>query len=75
MLTMEGYLIAPTFVHAGSKKAAVLSCLMSLTGFRAYHRWTQSGFRRFLHENGFVAVEEALLDASFPLAYAVAEKA
>ncbi len=75
VLTPEGYLIAPTFVHAGSKKAEVLSRLMSLTGFRAYHKWTQSGFSRFLNENGFVFVEEALLEASFPLAYAVVQKA
>ncbi len=75
VLTTEGYLIAPTFVHAGSKKAAVLSRLMTLTGFRAYHRWTQSSFRQFLRENGFVTVEETLLDASFPLAYVVCNKA
>ena len=75
VLAPGGYLIAPTFVHADSKKAAFLSRLMSLTGFRAYHKWTQSSFGRFLNENGFEFVEEALLEASFPLAYAVVQKA
>ena len=75
VLTPEGYLIAPTFVHAGSKKAMFLSRLMSLTGFRAYHKWTLSGFCQFLNENTFEIVEKMLLNASFPLAYVVVKKA
>ena len=74
VLTPGGYLIAPTFVHADSKKAAFLSQLMSLTGFRAYYKWTLSGFCRFLNENTFEIVEEMLLNASFPLAYVVVKK-
>lgn len=75
VLVADGYLIAPTFVHAGSKKAAFLSRLMSLTGFRAYHKWTQQSYCQFLNENGFEIVEQALLDASFSLAYTVVKKA
>jgi phosphatidylethanolamine/phosphatidyl-N-methylethanolamine N-methyltransferase len=41
VLKKDGVLIAPTFVHAQSKKAAVLSRIMGIAGFRAYHRWTQ----------------------------------
>ncbi len=71
VLKPEGVLIAPTFVHAGSRKAAVLSRLMSLTGFRAYHKWTEESFHDFLGQNGFELLESSLLHASFPLAYVV----
>jgi ubiquinone/menaquinone biosynthesis C-methylase UbiE len=74
VLKPEGVLIAPTFVHAGSRKAAFLSRLMSLTGFRAYHKWTQQSYHAFLEQNGFTVVNFALYRASFPLAYAVAKK-
>jgi ubiquinone/menaquinone biosynthesis C-methylase UbiE len=74
VLAPQGVLIAPTFVHAGSRKAAVLSRLMSVSGFRAYHKWTEPGYHAFLAQNGFAVIESALLQASFPLAYAVALK-
>jgi ubiquinone/menaquinone biosynthesis C-methylase UbiE len=74
VLKPEGVLIAPTFVHAGSRKAAFLSRLMSLTGFRAYHKWTQQSYHAFLEQNGFTVVNFALYRASFPLAYAVAKR-
>ena len=74
VLKSEGKLIAPTFIHANSKKAAILSRLMLLTGFRAYHRWTQQSYHAFLDKNGFAVVDSALLNASFPLEYTVAKK-
>ena len=48
VLKPGGYLIAPTFVHAGNRKAAFLSRLMYLIGFRASHRWTQESYLDFL---------------------------
>ncbi len=74
VLKPGGKLIAPTFVHAGSRKAAFLSRLMSITGFRAYHKWTEQSYQAFLGKNGFTVVDAALLNASFPLAYVVAER-
>lgn len=74
VLKPEGVLIAPTFVHAGNTKAAILSRLMSLTGFRAYHKWTEKSFHDFLKQNGFKLLESTLLQASFPLAYVVVRK-
>lgn len=70
VLKPGGILFAPTFVHADSKKAAFLSRLMSLTGFRAYHKWNMNGFLRFMEANGFKPIESELFQASFPLAYA-----
>ena len=74
VLKAAGKLIAPTFVHAGSKKAAILSRVMSFTGFRAYHRWTERSYYTFLEENGFIVMDSLVLKASFPLAYVVAKQ-
>ena len=76
VLKPDGKLIAPTFVHADSKKAAILSKLMSsFTGFRAYHKWTGQSYHAFLKQNGFAISDFTMLKASFPLAYVAAEKA
>jgi len=74
ILKPGGLLFAPIFIHAGSKKAALLSYIMSLTGFRAYHKWTLQSFQTFLEENEFSIVDSSLLKASFPLAYIVAKE-
>ncbi|MEX1307916.1 MAG: class I SAM-dependent methyltransferase [Eubacteriales bacterium] len=73
VLKKGGYMIAPTFVHAGSKKAALMSKLMSWTGFRAYHKWTQISFCRFIDDYGFDIVQAEILESSFPLVYLVAK--
>ena len=73
VLREDGLLFAPTFIHTGSKKAAILSQLMSLTGFRTYHKWTMTSFRAFLEENGYSIVDSSLIKASFPLAYVLAK--
>lgn len=74
VLKPGGRLIAPTFIHGGSLKAAILSPLMSLTGFRAYHKWTQQGYHAFLEKNGFEILNSELIKASFPLAYVAAKQ-
>lgn len=74
VLKPEGRLIAPTFMHSGSIKVGILSKLMLLTGFRAYHKWTQQSYHTFLGENGFAVVDSIMIKASFPIAYVVAKK-
>ncbi len=73
VLTPDGCLVAPTFVYVG-KKAAVLSRLMSLTGFRVYHKWSEKSYLQFLVDNGFSMTEGVLLKSSFPIAYVEARK-
>lgn len=73
VLSPGGVLIAPTYIHAGSTRAVILSRLMSVTGFRAYHKWDQQGYHRFLEKNGFSIEESEVLEARFPLAYVVAK--
>ena len=72
VLKPEGLLFAPTFIHAESRKAMLLSLFMSLTGFRTYHKWTFESYQAFLKENGFSIVNSSLLKATFPLAYVTA---
>ena len=72
VLKPTGLLIAPTFVHANSSKAAFLSRLMSFTGFKAYHKWTQESYHDFLEQNGFTIVQSDILQASFPMDFVVA---
>lgn len=74
VLAKDSIMIAPTFVYAGNKKAALLSKLMTLTGFRAYHKWTEQSYMQFLKDNGFAIIDNTLLKASFPLAYVVAKR-
>ena len=69
VLSPEGVLIAPCFVHSQNKKAELLSKVMSLSGFKAYHKWTEQSYEEFLSENEFVIVEKTLLQASFPMIY------
>lgn len=73
VLKPEGRLIAPTFVHAESLKAEVLSRLMRITGFRAYHKWTEQSYHKFLNKNSFKVLESKVFQASFPLNYVVAK--
>lgn len=72
VLKPDGRLIAPTYIHAGNIKAAIFSRLMSLGGFRAYHKWTWQSYNTFLENNGYAIVEIKLIEASFPLAFVVA---
>lgn len=74
VLKPDGLLFAPTFIHAGGVKTALLSRLMSLTGFRAYHKWTFESYQSFLEDNGFTITDAKLLPASFPLAYMVGKQ-
>ncbi len=69
VLKPDGMLIAPTFVHAETKKAAVLSRLLSVTGFRAYHRWTRCSYIRFLQDSGFTVEDTEMLPTPFPFVY------
>lgn len=73
VLKRDGRMIAPTFLHAGNMKAAILSRLMFFTGFRVYHKWTQQSYQAFLEQNGFRIVDSDLIQATVPIAYAVAQ--
>jgi ubiquinone/menaquinone biosynthesis C-methylase UbiE len=72
VLKKGGILFAPTFVHANSLKAKILSRLVSVTGFKAYHKWTKESYCDYIEANGFDIIESAMIKASFPLAYVCA---
>lgn len=75
VLKSSGVLIAPTFIHAENDRKGILkAALMEKFGFRAYSRWTEAGYSRFLQENGFIIDYNTVLRADFPLAYVEAHK-
>ncbi len=72
VLKSDGFLICPTYCHGASLKARCISFLMSLTGFRAHHKWTVEGFRRFLEEHQFHLEQYDVIADKIPVAFAVA---
>ena len=69
ILKPNGILIVPTFIHGEGFKAFLFSRIASVTGFRAYHRWTLQTYCRFLEENGWTVQALEKLPASIPMAY------
>ncbi|MDD3268508.1 MAG: class I SAM-dependent methyltransferase [Syntrophomonadaceae bacterium] len=73
VLKPDGRLIAPTYIHAGNIKAAIFSRLMSLSGFRAYHKWNWQSYNLFMERNAYEIVDIKIIKASFPLVFMVAK--
>ena len=69
VLKSDGLLFAPTYVH-GTRRPSLRMRLMSLGGFRVYHRWTAGELQAYVERFGF-SVETAILlnDSIAPLCY------
>lgn len=75
VLTEDGVLIAPTFVHGKISAAAMLqSRLMRLVGFPLQQKWSADDYHHFLTDNGWHIEKAVELKASFPLAYVACRK-
>lgn len=75
VLKDDGVLIAPCFVHKGSRGGMLLSYMLELfTKFPANNRWTKSAYCDFLSENGFKVNKSIVLKASFQLCYTECNK-
>ncbi len=75
VLKDDGVLIAPCFVHKGSKGGIILSHILEVfTKFPANNRWTKSSYCDFLSEDGFTVNTSTILKASFPLCYTECKK-
>ena len=74
VLKDDGILIAPTFTHKSSIKSKVLWKLMSIVGFKAYSKWTNDEYIKFIKSNGFKIKKSKKIKATFELAYVVAIK-
>ena len=74
VLKPGGMLVAPTFIHRENKKAEILSKIMEVTGFKAFHKWTLSEYLDFLRHYGFSIDKSKVFQASFPIAFVVLKK-
>ena len=72
VLKPEGLLIAPAYCHGENLKARFVSWLISLTGFKAYHKFTVRSFSDFIEREGFSLLKNQVLKSRFPLAYVLA---
>jgi phosphatidylethanolamine/phosphatidyl-N-methylethanolamine N-methyltransferase len=75
VLKPEGILIAPTFCHGVNWRSRLISGLMSLTGFKSYHRFTIGEFFGVIASSGFAIVRKDISKDFIPLAYVVAQPA
>jgi ubiquinone/menaquinone biosynthesis C-methylase UbiE len=72
VLKENGILIAPTFCHGENWRSRLLSRMMSLTGFRSYHRFRTGEFFDLLASCGFKIVTKDISDDFIPLSYVFA---
>lgn len=68
-------LVAPTFCHGQTLRSRLMSRVLGLFGFRAYHRYTLATLCGEVERAGLVVVSCDLLPGMFPLAYLVAQVA
>ena len=72
VLKPDGLLIAPGYCHGENLKARFVSWLISLTGFKAYHKFTVRSFSEFIEGAGFSIFKNQVLKSRFPLVYVLA---
>lgn len=74
VLKNDGLLIAPTFLHGETWLSRIASRIMSFSGFKAYNKWSEKNFIKFIEESGYTVVEKRRLSGILPLLYIVAGK-
>lgn len=74
VLRNNGILIAPTYCHGNSFKSKVISNIMSIVGFKAYHKWSIPGFENFIISNRFKVIQNDRIEDTIPLAFVAARK-
>lgn len=74
VLKSDGILIAPTFLHGETWLSNITSKIMSISGFKAYGKWSEKSFVKFLEDNGYEVVEKKIFSGILPLLYVVAKK-
>jgi ubiquinone/menaquinone biosynthesis C-methylase UbiE len=74
VLKPDGRAILPTFCHGENIKSRIISCIMSLSGFKARNKWSTESFKKFVEYNGFKVLKCRVIRGKIPLAYVLAEK-
>lgn len=72
VLKPGGLLVAPTYCHGQTLVAHIASRLMTLTGFRAYRRFTYTSYILLIKRSGFRVEKLDVWPGAIPLAYVTA---
>ena len=75
VLKVEGKLLPPTFCHGEGMKSKIISRIMSITGFPAYHRFTIEELMNLIECSGFIIEKKEIIEDAIPMAFIVAQKA
>jgi ubiquinone/menaquinone biosynthesis C-methylase UbiE len=75
VLRPGGRVFTPTFCHGEGLKSRIISWIMSLTGFPAYHRFTIVELTTLIERSGFTIIRKEIIKDAIPMAYLVGEKA
>jgi ubiquinone/menaquinone biosynthesis C-methylase UbiE len=70
----EGLLIIPTYLHGSGFLSRIISSIMSISGFRAYHRWSAESFEKFIESCGYTILKNIRIKDKIPLLYISAVK-
>lgn len=74
VLRAGGVLVAPTYLHAETARAAILSRLFALTGFPGRRRFSAATLRAAIAGAGLLAVRQETIPGPFPIGFIAAEK-
>lgn len=75
VLIPGGTLILPTYCHAETQRAQLVSRVMHLFGFKAYTRFTAASLAAMVSDHRFAVVQSDMSEDSIPLCYLVARPA
>jgi ubiquinone/menaquinone biosynthesis C-methylase UbiE len=74
VLGHRGRVITPTFCHGEDLRSRLISMLMGLTGFPAYHRFTIKELTRLIEGSDFMIIRKEIIKDVMPMAFLVGEK-
>lgn len=75
VLKNDGLLFAPTFIHGDGYAARARIRIMSLVGFKTYHKWNEREMCDFVSSHGFEIMENEVMDSPLtPLCCLIARK-
>ena len=74
VLKPGGILVAPTYCHNEHMISNIASKVMSLAGFKAFHRWSAVSYKEFIEKNNFHLIKYELIKGMIPLAIVAAQK-
>jgi ubiquinone/menaquinone biosynthesis C-methylase UbiE len=75
VMKQEAVLLAPTtYCHGHNLVSSTMSRIMTLRGFKAYHKWSIHSLRVFFENNGYSVVDWRVVRGLIPLVLAVLKK-